>query len=102
MSSGASRIVGRPNRAEGKALPWLLLIVAAAAVAWWYFAPHTLPDAISSIVPASPKSNPTLYKWKDDKGQLHVTDKPPSDRPYEAVKYDPNTNVMPSPVKPPR
>lgn len=87
----------------GRALPWTLalLAVASGAAAWWYFAPQSLPHAIQTLAPMSPKAMPTLYKWHDAKGQLHVTDVPPTDRPYEAVRYDPNTNVVPTVVPPP-
>jgi hypothetical protein len=39
--------------------------------------------------------NPPLYKWRDAKGRLNITDKPPVDRPYETVQYDPDANVVP-------
>jgi Domain of unknown function (DUF4124) len=87
---------------RGGALPWLLFALAAiaAALAWWYFAPETLPDALRTAVPTSPHAAPVLYKWRDARGALHVTDAPPADRPYETVRYDPNVNVVPS-VMPP-
>ena len=87
---------------RGGALPWLLFALAAiaAALAWWYFAPETLPDALRTAVPASPRAAPVLYKWRDAHGALHVTDAPPADRPYETVRYDPNVNVVPSILPP--
>ncbi len=88
---------------HGRAIPWLLflLAVAAGAIAWWYYASETLPAFVKAQLPPSPKSAPTLYKWHDAKGGLHVTDTPPTDRPYEAVRYDPNVNVVPTVVPPP-
>lgn len=41
---------------------------------------------------------PTLYKWQDDQGVWNYTDKPPSDRPYEAIAGTPNVNSVPSVV----
>ena len=79
----------------------LLAIAAVVAGAWWYVAPDTLPGFVKAQLPPSPKSNPVLYKWRDAKGGLHVTDTPPTDRPYETLKYNPNTNVVPSAVPPP-
>ena len=81
----------------GRASTFFILIVAIAAAfgAWWYFAPASMPAWLARAVPASPKLGPPLYKWRDDKGRLHVTDTPPADRPYETVRYDPNTNVVP-------
>ncbi len=81
-----------------RAAAGLLALLAAAAAAWWYFAPQTLPVAVRRAVPVSPKAqaaSPLLYKWRDAKGRLNVTDVPPTDRPYETVRYDPDTNVVP-------
>jgi len=40
-----------------------------------------------------------LYKWKDKKGQWIVSDTPPSDgTPYETLRYNRNTNVIPSKI----
>lgn len=78
-------------------LGWLLALLALAA-AWWYYAPQSLPAALRQAAPASPNARsatPTLYKWRDAQGRLNVTDEPPKDRAYEAVQYDPNTNVVP-------
>ena len=74
----------------------LVLVLIAAVAAWWYFAPASMPSWLARSVPASPKLGPPLYKWRDDKGRLHVTDQPPADRAYETVRFDPNTNVVPS------
>ena len=79
----------------------LLLLVAALAAAgwaWWRYAPETLPVFLRDTAPRSPTANPPLYKWKDASGQWHITDTPPSDRPYETVTVDPGTNVVPTVV----
>jgi hypothetical protein len=73
-----------------------LLALAAAAGTWWYFAPQSMPGWLARKVPSSPSLGPPLYKWYDAQGRLHVTDTPPTDRPYETVRYDPNANVVPS------
>ena len=78
----------------------VLLLLSAGAGAWWYFAPDTLPAFVKAQLPASPKSAPALYKWRDAKGHLHYTDTPPADRPYETVRYDPNANVLPKGAAP--
>jgi hypothetical protein len=84
--------------AQGRASFLITILVAliAAIAAWWYFAPASMPPWLARSVPASPKLGPPLYTWRDDKGRLQVTDKPPADRAYETVRYDPNTNVVPS------
>jgi len=91
-----------PRSQAGRAWPVLLLVLAAAAGAvWWYLAPDTLPDPVRKLLPVSDRANPALYKWKDAKGRWNVTDVPPTDRPYETLKYDPNTNVLPPAAPPP-
>ena len=79
----------------------LVLIALAAGYAWWYLAPDTLPDVVRRQLPQSDRANPVLYKWKDAKGRWNVTGVPPENRPYETLKYDPRTNVVPSVVPPP-
>jgi len=82
-----------------RAWPWLLAVLAAGPAGWWYFAPQTLPPTLRHNVPISPNAenaSPPLYKWRDARGHLHVTDVPPTDRPYETVRYNPNTNVVPA------
>jgi hypothetical protein len=96
------RDIFRTAAVRGSALPWVLLLLALiGAACWWYFAGDSLPGPIRAIVPASPRAAPLLYKWRDAKGGLHVTDQPPADRPYETVRYDPNVNVVPSVVPAP-
>lgn len=85
------------------ALALLAAIAALAAMAWWYFAPDTLPVALRHAAPPSPNltaAPPELYKWRDANGQLHVTDVAPKDRPYETLRYNPDTNVVPAYRKP--
>lgn len=87
-------------RQQGRAVVWFLLaVLVGGAAAWWYFAPDTLPPALRHAAPPSPRLDaapPALYKWRDAQGQLHVTDVPPKDRPYETVRYDPKLNVVPA------
>lgn len=87
----------------GRLIIGSLTLLAAAAAAWWYFAPQTLPTLVRHTAPLSPNAagaSPNLYKWRDANGRLNVTDVPPKDRPYETVRYDPNTNVVPGYRKP--
>lgn len=83
----------------------LVVLIASGLYLWRTLAPETVPPALAPLleVPgpvAAPARDPLLYKWRDDKGQWNITDQPPADRPYEAVKVDPNTNVLPSGVAP--
>lgn len=90
-------------RQSGRIRPvtWIVLLVVAAALgggwAWWRHAPDSLPEFVKTLLPVSPEANPPLYRWRDDLGRVHVTDRPPQDdRPYETLRYDPNTNVVPT------
>jgi len=86
-----------PFQTRGRAGVVFLVLIALAAAggAWWYSAPQSMPGWVARTVPSSPSLGPPLYKWRDAQGRLQVTDKPPADRPYETVRYDPNTNVVP-------
>lgn len=82
----------------------LLIAALAAAWAWWRYSPATLPGFAQRSLPTSPSArpaNPPLYKWRDARGQWHVSDVPPTDRAYETVVVDPHTNEVPSLLKPP-
>jgi hypothetical protein len=74
---------------------WALVAIAAIAAATWRWYPAILPARLAHQLPASPGLGPPLYKWRDAKGRLNVTSTAPADRPYEVVRYDPNTNVVP-------
>ncbi|HST28898.1 MAG TPA: DUF4124 domain-containing protein [Rudaea sp.] len=90
-----------PSAARGRALLASIVVLAiASAAAWWYFAPHTLPAIVLKNLPESPKANPPLYEWRDAQGHLHVTDTPPTDRPYKTVRFDAKANVLPPGVAP--
>ncbi|TNJ33810.1 DUF4124 domain-containing protein [Arenimonas terrae] len=50
---------------------------------------RTPPAAADPAAPA-----PTLYRWRDDAGTLHITDRPPAGRPYEVVTLRDDQNVV--------
>lgn len=80
---------------------WVLLLLLAAAGGVWYFRPDLLPARLEQALPNHP-STPALYKYRDDRGQWVIADRPPADgRPYETVRVDPNTNVVPASSIPP-
>lgn len=102
----------KPRRQLGGAatqLLVLLLIVVGGGWVWWRYAPETLPEFVRAQivkplqqVANPPAPNPPLYKWKDDKGQWNITDRPPEGRAYEMVVVDPDTNVLPTGAAPER
>jgi hypothetical protein len=100
LFSGRGLIAAHLVHGRANVIALIVLVIVAGLGAWWYFAPDTLPTIIKQQLPISAKSNPTLYRWRDAKGGLHITDTPPTDRPFETVHYDPKTNVVPTVVPP--
>jgi len=75
----------------------LLVLLLAAAAAWvWFKAPQHLPVELRRQNPQSIEYAPPVFRWRDDQGRTQITDEPPSDRPYETIRIDPNTNILPS------
>lgn len=73
------------------------IALMAAAAAWvWHYRAERLPQEWRRQNPNSTDYMPTLYRWRDAQGRIQVTDKPPADRPFEAVRIDPNRNMVPS------
>lgn len=73
-----------------------LLVLAAAAAAYvWHYQPESLPQEWRRDNPRSRDYSPAVYRWRDEAGVLQLTDKPPANRPYETVRVDPDTNVVP-------
>jgi hypothetical protein len=46
------------------------------------------------VLPAATEQ--TLYRWRDQHGEWHVSDKPPAGIKYETVRYPTNANVIPA------
>ena len=59
---------------------------------------NKLLGKVHQIAPELNKS--TLYKWKDNKGEWQITDKPPQKGiSFTAITSKDQINVMPSPLK---
>ena len=55
-----------------------------------------IPGAVKNSVPNS-GSVDIIYKWKDDKGELHFSSSPPPEgTEFTSKGYDPNTNLIQS------
>ncbi len=72
-----------------------LLLVAGAAAWVWYRQPDLLPQALRQHNPDARDYAPAVYRWKDERGRTQIGDSPPRDRPYETVRIDPSTNIVP-------
>ena len=74
-----------------------LLVALGAAAAWvWFQRPDLLPLEWRRENPHSRDYSPQVYRWRDDAGVTQITDTPPKNRPYETVRIDPDTNIVPS------
>ncbi len=84
----------------------LLAVLIGGGYAWWQNEQRQRLQRMEELdraahpakSPAHAKeANPPLYKWKDDKGQWHITDQPPAAGvPFEKVSVNPDTNVVPA------
>ena len=79
----------------GQLVLWLLPVAMIGVAGYWYFKPHTAPSWVRERVPGMLTTAPA-YKWRDDKGNWHITDKPPEHYPYETLTYRSDANVIPS------
>ena len=76
----------------------LLAAVALAAAAWWWFTTE-MPrrererQAAAEVATIQAERANALYRWRDDAGNLHVTDDPPKDRRYERIRRTPEDGI---------
>lgn len=73
------------------------LLIAAGIVV--YQNPHSrawLQQKTNQVLPAS-ATQQTMYRWRDQHGEWHVSDKPPTGNiKYETVRVPTNANVIPA------
>lgn len=85
-------------------------VVGGAALAWW-LAPESVrwpwaagagqrAGAASTAEGYNEVDAPALYRWRDDAGNLQLTQVPPQGRPYERVSIPRERNVIPMAVEP--
>ena len=79
-------------------LAMLVLAVATAAAAWWWFTSE-MPrrereraDAAEAAAIQAERAN-SLYRWRDDAGNLQITDEPPKGRRYERISRTPQDGI---------
>lgn len=80
----------------------ILLAVAIVALAFGAYYVYRNPQSVQPLVEGTPLQGQvgvtSLYRWRDGKGTMHITDKPPEDgTAYETVTYRHDTNVIPTP-----
>ena len=79
-----------------------IVLVAVAAGAYYVF---RNPTVVSPLVEGTLLERPLrhtlgttrLYKWRDAKGTVHITDEPPPEgTKFEKLEYQNDANVVPS------
>ena len=82
----------------------LVVIVLVAVAAGAYYV-YRNPTVVSPLVEGTPLESTVretlgttrLYKWRDAKGTVHITDKPPPEgTEFEKLEYQNDANVVPS------
>lgn len=79
-------------------LAMLVLAVATAAAAWWWLTTE-MPrrerqrQAAAAAAAIEVERADALYRWRDDAGNLHVTDKPPKGHRYERISRIPRDGI---------
>jgi len=80
----------------------VIVLIAVAAGAYYVY---RNPTVVSPLVEGTPLESTVretlgttrLYKWRDDKGTVHITDEPPPEgTKFEKLEYQNDANVVPS------
>jgi hypothetical protein len=76
----------------------LVLAIAAAVAAWWWFSKemprrqHQREVAAEMAAVQAERAN-ALYRWRDDSGNLHITQTPPNGRKFERISRTPKAGM---------
>jgi hypothetical protein len=82
-------------------------LALGAALGWWKLGHpgyETGPQKAAraqAAAAAAEAARPRLYRWRDARGVLQLTDKPPRGRKYQVVDVDAGANVNVIPMSPP-
>lgn len=76
----------------------LVLAVVLGVAAWWWFTremprrEHERAVAAEAAARQAEQAN-SLYRWRDDAGNLQVTQEPPKGRKYERISREPQEGI---------
>ena len=79
-----------------------IVLLAVAAGAYYVYRNPTVVSPLVEDTPLESIVRDTLgttrvYKWRDAKGTVHITDEPPSEgTEFEKLEYQNDANVVPS------
>jgi len=83
----------------------VLVVIVLVAVAAAAYTIYRNPAVVNPLVEGTPLERPVrdalgttrLYRWRDAKGTVHITDQPPPEgTKFETLEYQNDANVVPS------
>ena len=79
-------------------LAMVVFAVVTAAAAWWWFTTEMPRRERERAIAAEAAARnaeraDALYRWRDDAGNLQVTDEPPKGRRYERISRIPDDGI---------
>ena len=86
-----------------KPMHGVVAVVAVAAASWWLMGHpgyETTEQALARLEASQKAAQPALYRWRDDKGVLQITDTAPKGRNYEKVALREDVNIVPMAPEP--
>lgn len=81
-----------------KQLGLLVLAIACAVAAWWWYTTE-MPRrereraAAAEVAMAEAERASALYRWRDDAGNLQITEEPPKGRKYQRISREPEQGL---------
>jgi hypothetical protein len=89
------------KRASGRfRIGWILALLALlfASATYFHLHPEALPQWAARTSIGQSLQTTTVYRWQDESGQWHVSDRPPpAGTEYRVEEYDRDVNVLPLP-----
>jgi len=88
-----------------KIIFYLIIIAIAITIGLYFLNPalfqsikNNVTNKVSNVIPIEVLSNKTtIYKWKNDKGELQISNTPPPNGvKYKTEEVPHGTNIMPS------
>ena len=76
----------------------LVLAIALGVAAWWWFTSEMPRRERERAVAAEAAARQaeiasSLYRWRDDAGNLQITQEPPRGRKYERISREPQEGI---------